>query len=264
MANMTAEFPNIDQLISDASNYGCWRAMIPLFAASTTAATVDSGKIIAQRFGAAITVPTVDAAFQGYVCTVCQPISRLPNQIHAAFLEYNLGTLTVSGSSWAAGVTMPTKPVRGSDIQTATHAAFLVVETAVTATTPTITITYVNQDGTGSRTATMVLPTNPAVKSAYKIDPYLQAGDTGIQEVTNVETSTGSAGTMSIRGGLFLGTGLNLNSDRGAHATIDPIMGPLPVVLLEPGEIIAVYVMGGSAASTNDGVMEFVAVPETV
>ena len=55
-------------------------------------------------------------------------------------------------------------------------------------TVATIVITYTNQDGTGGRTATLVLGTNPAWAPAT-ITPHLQGTDTGILSVQNISVT---------------------------------------------------------------------------
>lgn len=67
---------------------------------------------------------------------------------------------------------------------------------ALSATATTITVTYVNQDGTGSRTATVTLP---ASAIASRMFPFaLQAGDTGIRQITNIAGSAAPTGTFNL------------------------------------------------------------------
>jgi len=67
----------------------------------------------------------------------------------------------------------------------------LEVSTAATVGTPTITVTYTNQAGTGSRTATNIVSTTATsgVGSFYILS--LQAGDTGVQSVQSYIQSVG-------------------------------------------------------------------------
>lgn len=69
---------------------------------------------------------------------------------------------------------------------------------AVTAFTGnlTVTITYTNQDGVGSRTAT--LATGAALIVGRMAQIPLQAGDTGVQKIDNVAGSVASAGTFNV------------------------------------------------------------------
>jgi hypothetical protein len=68
---------------------------------------------------------------------------------------------------------------------------------AVTAFTgsPTFTVTYVNQDGTAGRTATWGAAA-PGIRRVSKLT--LQAEDTGVTRITNVQCTVASAGTFNI------------------------------------------------------------------
>lgn len=69
---------------------------------------------------------------------------------------------------------------------------------AVTAFTgnPTFTITYTNQAGTGSRTATLAAGLAPTLGRMLQIP--LQSGDTGIQKIDNVQCSVATVGTFNV------------------------------------------------------------------
>jgi hypothetical protein len=74
--------------------------------------------------------------------------------------------------------------------------AWLEVATALSATATTITLTYVNQDGTGGRTATATALASAIQGSMFKFD--LQAGDTGIRQITNIAGSAAPTGTLNV------------------------------------------------------------------
>lgn len=261
MNNLTTLTPSMDEVIRAASVDGQWRTFYAAAPTTPTAATTASGGIIARRYPRTITVPSVGAGFSGYVTTMFDIITNCQDLITLGGLEYDLGTLTVSGNSFADGSAMPTKTVRGESLQTASQCAFLVATAALTATTPAITITYVNQAGTGSRTATLTLPTNAAINTTFYINPHLQSGDTGIRDVTNISTSAGSAGTLKVFGVLTQGVALNCNSNAGLHSCIDPLQVPWPNYLMQSGEGIAFYTLG-SAAVAADIIAAIAAVPE--
>ena len=69
---------------------------------------------------------------------------------------------------------------------------------AVTAFTGnlTVTITYTNQSGVTGRTAT--LATGTALTVGRLMQVPLQAGDTGVQEITNVAGTVATAGTFNV------------------------------------------------------------------
>ena len=61
---------------------------------------------------------------------------------------------------------------------------------------PTFTITYTNQSGVTGRTATLVMTSAPTLGRMMQIP--LQAGDTGIQAITNVVAKVATVGTFNV------------------------------------------------------------------
>jgi len=72
------------------------------------------------------------------------------------------------------------------------------VTTALSATATTLTITYVNQDGVGGRTATCALVASSVLGRTFLAT--LQAGDIGVRAVTNVTDTANPTGTVNIQG----------------------------------------------------------------
>lgn len=116
------------------------------------------------------------------------------------------GGYTITSTS-AQNSTTPTWPSRcptsGTDDTPATtgQGVLLAVEVsaATGAGTPTITISYTNQAGTASRTATNVQATvaSSAIGATYFIG--LQAGDTGVRSVQSLTLSaTWTSGTINL------------------------------------------------------------------
>ena len=62
--------------------------------------------------------------------------------------------------------------------------------------TPTITLTYTNSSGVTGRTATLAAGLAPTVGRMLQIP--LQAGDTGVQTITNVTGTVATAGTFNV------------------------------------------------------------------
>jgi len=123
--------------------------------------------------------------------------------------------------------------------------AFLVVTTTLTgATTPVLTITYKNQAGTGSKTATLTLPSNPVVNSAFIINPHLASGDSGVQDITNLSISTGTGGVIKIYGALILGKTYDQSNGGGAGNGIDPLVSNEEMWLCETNDVIGFYTLG--------------------
>lgn len=243
MKNTTAN-PSLEKIWEGNALYGVWNRIFSVNTTLPTTPTVNAGGIICSKV-CQIAVPSVTAPVIGMTFRANM---LFPSNICIAGLDYLLGTLTVSGNSFADGVTMPTKTVRGTSIQTAADVAFVRVSATLTATTPVLTLTYTNQSGTGSRTATMTLPTNAAVDSCYFIPPHFQTGDSGIYDLTNMSISTGSAGTLQVYGVLPFSKGVT-SGVLGYHtdflsALEVPYMGV-------SGENIGFYRLGVAAAASE-------------
>lgn len=190
-----------DDHLSQESLYGDWRWCGTLSTrAPSTAATTTSGFTTTQRFPETVTVPTMGAPVTRAYC-VFGAVQIATASTFVAAIETTLGTLTVSGNSFASGSAMPSRKIAtGESLSTAATECYLVATVALSATTPVVTITYTNAEGVGSRTATLTLPTGVAVNSAFDITPHLQSGDTGVSSVQNISISTGTAGTLRVYG----------------------------------------------------------------
>ena len=113
-------------------------------------------------------------------------------------------TITSTGAQSITSPTWPSRcPTSGTDDTAATtgHGVYLAMEisAATGAGTPTITVTYTNSAGTGSRTATNIIATvaSSAIGATYFIG--LQAGDVGVRSVQSVQLSaTWTSGTMNL------------------------------------------------------------------
>jgi len=107
-------------------------------------------------------------------------------------------TITSTG---AQNSTTPTWPARDNAGATAGAGVLLGLEisSAAGAAAPTITVTYHNSGGTGSRTGAFAFPTanSPAAGSFFPIT--LQAGDIGVQSLDSIQLSTSwLSGTMNM------------------------------------------------------------------
>jgi len=110
------------------------------------------------------------------------------------------GGYTITATT-AATSTTPTWPARDSGGSTNGDGVLLGLEisAAAGAAAPTITITYTNSAGTGSRTAVNSFATanSPAAGSFFPIG--LQAGDVGVRAVTSLQLSASwVSGTMNL------------------------------------------------------------------
>lgn len=120
---------------------------------------------------------------------------------------------------------------------------------AVTAFTgnPTFTITYTNQDGVGSRTATLAAGLAPTL--GRRLPVPLQSGDTGIQKIDNVQCTVATAGTFNVLVLRPLWTGRVRSANDGDLHGLDRAMMP------EVYDTSAIDVML-AADSTSSGVPE--------
>jgi hypothetical protein len=110
------------------------------------------------------------------------------------------GGYTITSTS-AQNSTTPTWPSR--DVAGSTNGDGIIlgleISAATGAGTPTVTVSYTNQAGTGSRTGTNTIATvaSSAAGSFYPIS--LQAGDTGVRSVQSLTLSaTWTSGTMNL------------------------------------------------------------------
>lgn len=238
---------SIDHAIQLSQTYGQYRRYhVTKLAAATTAATTTSGYVSAQRFPHPITVPSLGTGVTGMVVTYCRMMTSSGGASAICAAETTLGTLTVSGNSFAAGSAMPTRLVRDVSVTTASVMPVVYVSASATATTPTLTITYTDQDGNTGQTATLTLPSNALVNTCFLIQPHLANGDTGIRAVTNMSISAGSAGTLKVMGLLPIAM-----SSGGLVPMLtgpDPFAMPIPMIPLAAGDVIGFYRTGSALA----------------
>lgn len=119
------------------------------------------------------------------------------------------GEVTLYDRLWASGgingtttgpqaVTQPalTRYSDGSGVQ-----AWVEVYTSIGATAATLTVTYTNQDGVGSRTGTIAIATGGVSNAQMAFGPMaLQAGDRGVRSIQsiNLSATTGAAGNYGV------------------------------------------------------------------
>lgn len=236
---------SIDNMIASSADNGTFSRLFVANVGSTTAANTTSGYASCQRFSSTLTLPSIGGSLTGIVFPHIRTYTD-DNQLSVICgIEYLLGTLTVSGNSFVDGVAMPTKTIRGTSVQTAAQMAFVVATTALTATTPVLTITYKDQDGNGSQTATLTLPTSPALDTAFLITPHYASADTGMQDITNLSISTGSAGVLKVYGLLVLQVTPHCATTAGG---VGPFILPNIQWMAAAADVIAFYRMGTTSA----------------
>jgi hypothetical protein len=244
---------NTDSFLAQNTNFGgYYQEYFSRALANSTNANATSGSVAVQRMPSPLTMPSsFGTGVTGCIFTKIDMISNVSNTMILAGIEYDLGSINMSTGAFSDGRTMPSKIVNGVSVQTASIIPMLAVTASVTAVAPAITITYKNQGGTGSRTATLTTANNPLLGSAFCIAPHLQSGDTGIQDITNITKSAGSAGTVHVYGILPLaisGAGTN----QGSYQGFDPMTLSLYPYTVEASEIISFYSIGSVTAAGID------------
>lgn len=107
-------------------------------------------------------------------------------------------TITSTSAQMVSSVTLPARDIAGLANGDGVILG-LEISSAAGAAAPTITVTYTNQSGTGSRTGTNSFATanSPAAGSFFPIG--LQAGDTGVRSVQSLQLSASwVSGTMNL------------------------------------------------------------------
>lgn len=239
---------SLDNMLSQASAQGMWVRGLDSAVVATTAASTTCGYVSACRFPNSLVIPTLGGTVTGAYVTLCRMVGARASCVFVAALEVLLGTLTVSGNVFADGSIMPTRLVNGVSQVLATMIPMLVVNTALTATTPAVTITYTDQDGNTGNSAVLTLPTNPVINTAFCIMPHMVAGDTGIIDITNISISAGSAGVLKVYGLVPIN---NIPIDQTPYNA--PMLDPIPQAQIMPrlvaADIISFYRYG---LSTSD------------
>lgn len=262
MANFTTASPTINAAIASSATNGMMQRMYYIrMGSATTAATATSGSVSVMRGTQRPQMPSNGSGVSGFIAANAWGFNNLVNTGLIYGLEYELGSLAVSGNTFTDGVTMPTKTVRGASITTAASLIFAVATVAVTATTPTLTITYTDQDGNTGQTATLTLPTGPVINTGFYVTPHLASGDTGIRDVTNMSISTGTAGTIKVYGVLPLMMSTGPSTNVGIVNVLSPFNSTIVPYLIEPNEYIGFYRFGSTVA--GEIYAGFNLVPET-
>lgn len=258
-----ATLDSIDGLISSAMSNNTRPVLFQGFTtANSTAANITSGSVTIQRCPASYTTSNY-----GGGVTSAYPFVQLFSENQAtmlAALEISMGTLTINGNSFADGSTMGTKSLRvGGASYTETLASIfpvVFVSATATSTTPVLTITYVNQAGTGGRTCTMTLPSNVAINSCFAMAPHLQSGDTGVRDISNMSISTGTAGTLKVLG--LLPIYVSAQNGAGSSYPMTEQLGlncPFPIYPMASGDIIGFYLLGTFGTTEYTAVINLIA-----
>lgn len=224
---MANPFRSLDDLMSQQNTYGIMPVShYAAHSTTTTAATTTSGYQTLQRFPQTFTVPSLGSGVTNAYMGMYRNVNGGAGVglITMACLEVTLGTLTVSGNSYADGSAMPTRTPylfgSGSSQSLASMIPVAYISTTLAATTPVLTFNYTNESGTTGRSSTVTLPTNAAINSAFLLQPHLQSGDSGIRDLSasapsGLSISTGTAGVIKVVGLIPLAIVSNSNAGQG-------------------------------------------------
>lgn len=235
--NFTSATPNLNAGYTAQTNFGIYNRQIwTRIPNSTTAVSASTGgQCTAQRYPIRPVIPSVGAGCDGFIATGISLVSAASSNLTIVGLEYLLGTITLPGT-FTDGVVMPTKKVRGASIQTAASMVFGVVSTTVVGT-PTVNITYTDQDGNTGNTMTFTTPAGPQLNTALLLSNRFASGDTGIRDITAMTQSGGTSGVIQIYGILPLHIEYQLN----ANSPVSILSNPIVPYLLAPGEFLGFY-----------------------
>lgn len=229
--------------------------------AASSGGSATSGYQLLQRVPETITVPAVGANVTDLYMQSCKMTGQASG-VGITALEFQLGQFTI-GTGFAGGVTMPSRRWSGKAVaaQLCSQMPVLWISTNHTGgTQSTYVITYTNQAGVGSRTATIgPLPVNALAGGAYLIAPYLQSGDYGIQSVQNMTQSGQNAGVARVMGLIPVAMGMQIANMAGG---VPVVLLPNAQVAIAAGDTLAGYRMN-STSSAGLG-MSFVLAPATV
>ena len=254
---MAHPYRSINDMMAQQSNGGEFYRLVSSRASGATIATATSGYSTVISYESVITMPTLTGYNYWWPTHI--------TSFGAGGTGAVIGLITVGGTlqytastpTFTAGTAMPSRPMYDSTTgsstsvkQLASPVPILVVTALGTITTPTITITYTDQDGNTGNTVALTLPTTPNARSSFFIQPHLVA-DRGIRAVTNITSSVApTAWTIEIHlvYPLFFSeiTVTSLaNYSPSLVSTVHPRIG------LSAGDVIGIYGIGSTSSSSR-------------
>lgn len=234
--NFTAANSSIDKAIDADATYGSFYRIIQVSSLGGTIATSDTNYITANRCPQTITIPPVSSTLSGYIATNCHAVLGAPGVVVLA-LEYLLGTFDMTGT-FTPGVSMPIKPIKGTNVQTASGLTLFVADNNLSSAAGVFTITYTDQEGITNKTATLTLPASVNAGTGYTFQATMQTLSKGVRAITNITTAAvGASGTVKIYGLLPIHVAMETT-----NVTDSSFFKNLAVpYLCEPNEQIGVY-----------------------
>lgn len=255
---MANPFRSLDDFMSQQNTYGVMPVShYAAHSTTTTAATTTSGSQTLQRFPQTFTVPSLGSGVTNAYMSMYRNMNAGAGTglITMACLEVTLGTLTVSGNSYADGSAMPSRTPylfsSGSSQTLASMIPVAYISTTLSATTPVLTFNYTNETGTTGRSSTVTLPTNAALNSGFMLQPHLQSGDSGIRDLSasspnGLSISTGTSGVIKVVGLIPLAVIANANTGQGL--TVDGRRISDTFYPLQGGDVISFWRFGTTSS----------------
>jgi hypothetical protein len=124
--------------------------------------------------------------------TVAGRLSLFDRLVKMGAINYNNGVITVS-SGWPNITGRCPDYLGGAAYGARNELWFEALATFTSATAFTVSVSYTNQAGTSGRTATMPTQAAANLTLGKMIQLSLQSGDTGVQRIDSVTTTTGAA-----------------------------------------------------------------------
>jgi hypothetical protein len=125
--------------------------------------------------------------------------------VNGSIVSNIAGVVLLFDRIWGCGNATPTNgaytnPAQSSDVYRPTTGEgvelWVEITTVFSATAHTLTVTYTNSAGTGSRTGTVTIPASAPVGRMYPVT--MQAGDSGVSRVTAMSGSSAPTGAFNI------------------------------------------------------------------
>lgn len=254
---------SIADLMQADAKWGTWPEAANIrHTPGTAAAVATAGGVTMQTWDRGKAVPAYHSDVDGVVVTNYRASFLNTTESYLLFRGATLGAATIAAgsSTFVPGSAMPSRRYCGKPAaqQIPADMPTLRVTTALSGgTVATVVITYTNQDGTGGRTATLVLGTNPGVGSSYLITPHLQGTDTGILSVQNISVTGVNAGAVQVAGFKAIATDMHYTSSGAANVQLAM---PKRHLILQTGDLLNVAKFGTNASTAGFATWDYSAV----
>lgn len=253
--NFTSVGPNLNAAYAAQTTFGTFNRQIwaRINVATTAITALTMGQTTAQRYPIRPVIPAVGAGCDGFIATNISCLNEDVQTGHIIGLEYLLGTVTAP-NTFTDGVVMPIKKVRGTSVQTAASIIFAVTEANISGS-PTVNVTYTDQNGNTGNTFSFVCPSTAVANTALIISNRMTT-DTGIRDITAMSVTGLTAGNIKVYGILPLYLSVNQTTEY----RVPLLAAPLVPYLLQAGEFLGIYRLFNNA--TNEIYLSMNLTPE--